>query len=775
VQTEIASQTITVTLGRGAKKSTGLNPTAYTLSDLFERLATHEIGPKDNAECIVPGIIAPCPSPCLNHGRTRAVDCGGGKVHRLNSNVKELHALFVDLDGLDVDALMRLVTAVEASGYVFACYSTPSYAPPVKANARFVFPLAEPVPAGKWKQIWAQLVAQTGIEGADQACCDPSRLYYLPTKPTADAPTFVRQGGEKLLSAPLPKPLQLVPANAAPHEIISALRAEADYQGDIDLVERIAKGAALSDDVGGRHLAILRATMLLKHVGAKSIDVLVPSLNALGGDRDFIGEAERAFDTAPVEDPPEVVAFRERLEEQSGTDRGFAKRFARLYSDQVRYVPEVGWHVWSGAVWQKCVDAPFHIAAELSKSYETDHTELKTRIAELQEHMRQAPSKHLADKLNRLMEKESKFHKRLITPPQNTAPAAAFMRAATKELETSAEEFDVDPWALNCTNGIIDLKTGMLKPHDPAAMCIKQAATAYISDARAPLFERTLETALPDPDVRGFFQRVMGYALTGVMSEDLIFVMLGSGGNGKSTLLNAVAHALGDYAGPAPKSLLMSSKVPQTYELADLRGRRLVTMMELSQREYMDSSRLKSAVGGDRIIAARKYENQVAFTTQAKIFMPCNQKPRLNDDDDGAWRRIALIEFPVAFLTDDVRDRSLPAALMNEAEGILAWAVRGCLEWQRGGLQVPEVSKRNVAEYRHEENYIARFVEDRVERGDGTTTSARLYDAYREWAQGEGIFAVAQSAFGKKLKKLGFESYRTDTCRMWRGVKSLIV
>ncbi len=188
----------------------------------------------------------------------------------------------------------------------------------------------------------------------------------------------------------------------------------------------------------------------------------------------------------------------------------------------------------------------------------------------------------------------------------------------------------------------------------------------------------------------------------------------------------------------------------------------------------MDSSRLKSVVGGDRIIAARKYENQTTFTTQAKIFMPCNAKPRLNDDDEGAWRRIALIEFPSAFLGDE-RDRSLREALMREAPGILAWAVRGCLEWQRDGLRVPDACRQAVTQYRHEENYVAQFVDDRVERGVGQITSARMYDAYREWTQGEGVQPMSQRGFGMKLKKLGFEPHRTTEARMWDGVKALIV
>lgn len=764
---EAADQVLTVTTGRGARKSTGLLWQHISVERLFERLARHEIGSKDNAECIVPGALDLCPIPCRNHGRAQSVDCGGGELHRLDANMHSLSLLFVDLDGLDVDALMRAVATVEATGLVFACYSTPSYAPPAKANARFVFPLAAPVPAANWKRVWSQLVAATGLTGVDPSCCNPSRLYYLPTKPTEDAPTFVRQGGEHLLAEPAP--LRLVPPGAAPHETLAALRAYVDYPDDIELVERIARGESFAEP-GARHAALLRATLLLARVGARSIDVLIPSLRAMDIDE---AEAERMFDGAPVDDPPEVEAHRALLEEQAGTDQAFARRFARLCGDRARYAQGV-WYGWDGTRWAPTDDAPLQLAASLRESYEADHDALRARIAELQEQMRQAPAAVLATKLERLMKKEEKFYARVITPTQNAGPASSFLRVAAGLLSAETDAFDADPWALNCTNVIVDLRTGAERQHSPNDMCTKLAPVTYDPFARAPLFMQTLDQALPDVEVREFFQRCIGYALTGVVSEDLLFLLLGDGGNGKSTLLNAIEHALGDYAGPAPKSLLMQARVQQTYELADLRGKRLVHMMELSQREYMDSSRLKSVVGGDRIIAARKYENQLAFTTQAKVFMPCNAKPRLNDDDPGAWRRIALIEFPVAFLTDAVRDKRLAEQLKDEAPGILAWAVRGCLEWQRGGLRVPDVCRRVVEEYRHEENYVARFAEDRIERGDGSISSARLYDAYRDWSQHEGVQPLSNTAFTMKLKKLGFKPHRTASARMWLGIKGLI-
>lgn len=309
----------------------------------------------------------------------------------------------------------------------------------------------------------------------------------------------------------------------------------------------------------------------------------------------------------------------------------------------------------------------------------------------------------------------------------------------------------------------------MLKPHDPAAMCTKITRANYDPNAKAPLFERVLTEVLPDPEVRAFFHRAMGYSSTGCTSEQVgLFILLGEGGNGKSTLLNAITYALGTYAGMAPKTLLVSGKqAPKSHELAELRGVRLVHVMELHDREYLDSDRLKSIVGGDPITADRKYEHAITFRPQCKLWMPCNRLPRITDADNGVWRRIAVIPFPSSFITQP--DPTLPERLRAEADGILTWLVRGAEAWNAQGLAVPESCTRFLQEYRAGEDDVGQFAQWwRSERGEtGQCMGIALYEAYKQWAEREQVRVRSNRHFAGQMERHGFTRQRTKQGAQW--------
>jgi P4 family phage/plasmid primase-like protien len=795
---------LTVTVGRGAQSS-AFERRTLSLEALFDRLRQHAIEPlKEQSECIIPGFVAECPTPCRQSGRTAGVDCGGGQIHRLAANVRTVEALFLDFDNWNTQELEAALIRVDASGYRYICYSSPSYAPPDKAKVRIVFPLAHAYdvqdPKHWREQLWPALVRTVGLPDADRACSDVSRLYYLPSKPRETATTLLREGGTKVLDLPvMATTLRLVvptPRAASSEELIAQLRADVDYPPDVELVEAIADGAALATEQGGRHPAILRATWLLARLSppptTECVETLLSaSCAAMGDERDFLAEAVRAYETAQdkvAEDLPEAEDFRARLEEQVGTDKAFALRLVRERGDDARFLPAAGWHVWDGKRFRSWGDRPLTLVASLRDGYEADLAALKARIREIDEQLKsngpagtvaaQDAARRLAEKRNALSEKAEKFYKTCIRPTQTVASASAVLRVAEDmaPFRSEPDAFDADPSVLNCENGMVDLHTGALRPHDPNALCTMLAPVCYEPTATAPLFERVLAEALPDPEVRAFFHRVTGYSITGDVSEDLMFLLLGSGGNGKSTVLNAIAATLGDYAGVTSKALLVKGgkmAASKDYELADLRGKRFVQVMELSDREYLDSGKLKSVVGGDRITAARKYENAITFKTQAKILMACNEKPRVTDDDNGAWRRIALIDFPNAFI--EAPDRTITQRLAAEREGIFAWAVRGCLEWRRQGMNVPAVAREQVAEYRKGENDVVRFVEERIERAaDGFFPSAPLYSAYRDWATDNGSHPMDIRKFTRRMQDLGFSYQRKHDARGWLGVNKLL-
>lgn len=789
MQPEPATRTVTITVGRGQKNSTRLERRTMSLEALFKRLRYHEPSTKENAEFVIPGDVAECPTPCRQHGGVGA-NCGGGQIHRLALNSRSIEALFLDFDNWNSDQLAAALARVEATGYQFICYSSPSYAPPEKAKVRIVFPLAAPFRVSDprhWRDLaWPALVAMVGLPDADRACSDVSRVYYLPSLRAETAEVLVREGGSRLLEVPNTLPIQLVPPTVtralSQIDLIAQLRADVEYPPHVELVERIADGAALGE-AGDRHSQLLKATWLMAGLNPRPTTecveaLLARSCEAMGDDRDFLQEAALAYERAcdkRDDEAPEVADFRARLDEQSGTDKAFARRLWREYGDRARYVPGIGWHTWDGQRWASWGDRPTHIVADLRAGYEADLAALRARLAEIREQMQanaavttpttQDANRRLGDLFNALTERADKFYKNVLRPTQQAATANSILRVAEDmpEFRAQPDAFDADPWALNVTNGIIDLRTGALRPHDPNALCTKLAPTSFDPAAAAPLFERVLSEALPDAEVRGFFQRVIGYALTGDVREDLLFLLLGEGGNGKSLLLNAIKQALGEYAGVAPKSLLMHGgkfAAPSDHQLADIRGRRLIHIMEVKDREFLDSSKLKALVGGDPITAARKYENSTTFKPQAKVLMPCNSLPRVTDTDTGAWRRLALIEFPVSFVGSE--DRTLSERLGAESSGILAWAVRGCLEWQRG-MRVPAQCRKAIDSYRELENDVTQFaLWWKAEHGAGSALATPLFDAYVQWSERMQLRPRSLIDFSRQLSKAGLMTYSKD-------------
>lgn len=782
---ELASRMVTVTVARGANAQRWEHR-SMPLADLLARLRTHEVASKEQSECVVPGRIDPCPTPCRQAGRAHSVDCGGGAVHRLAANVRTVEALFLDFDTWDETALAAALERVRASGYVFMCYSSPSYAPPLKAKVRIVFPLAAAhtvADVRHWRDVsWPALVRAVGLPDADRACSDVSRLYYLPSKPSAEAATFTTEGGSRLLEVPTVSVVRVASRPAS--ELVAHLRAEVDYPPDVELVERLSDGAPLATEQGGRHPAILRVTWLLASLNprptAESVETLLaPSCAAMGDDRDFLAEAVRCFETAdPDTDSPEAVDYRARRAEQEGTDNAFARRLVREASGPARFVPEIGWMLWERGAFRTRGDRPLDLVAALRPGYEADLLELKARILEIDEQLKaSAPGsdhvRRLAEKRNALNEKAEKFYATCIRPTQEASRASSVLRVAEDldAFRAAADSFDPNPADLVSDPTVVSLNSSgyTTAPNSPTAMNTLITHARYDADARCPLFEQVLSEVLPDPEVRGFFQRAVGYSFTGHTSEQIgLFVLLGEGGNGKSTLLNAITHALGTYAGMAPKTLLVSGRsAPNSWELAALRGLRLVHVMELNDREYLDSDRLKSIVGGDQITAARKYEHPITFRPQCKLWMPCNRLPRVTDADNGAWRRIAIIEFPTSFIAEP--DLTLPERLRAEADGILAWGIRGMVEWRQRGLTVPESCRRLLTEYRVTENDVLQFAHwHRAERGEtGTCSGMVLYDAYKQWCEREQIRPRSNKHFAGLLAKCGFKRQHTKHGTSW--------
>jgi putative DNA primase/helicase len=267
-----------------------------------------------------------------------------------------------------------------------------------------------------------------------------------------------------------------------------------------------------------------------------------------------------------------------------------------------------------------------------------------------------------------------------------------------------------------------------------------------------------------------------GYALTGSVSEQVLPVLYGTGANGKSTVLNALLTALGDYGMQAAPDLLVAKRGSHPTELADLFGMRFVASIEVEDGSRLAESLVKQLTGGDRIKARRMRQDFWEFEPTHKVLMACNHKPQVRGTDNAIWRRLRLLPFTETIPPAE-QDRDLPEKLRFELPGILAWAVEGCLEWRREGLQAPEEVRQATGAYRAEMDVLGAFLRECCELGAEHNEAAKdLYAAYIRWCDDGGERPETKRKFGSRLTERGsFERYRggSDGGHRWRGVRLL--
>ena len=353
-----------------------------------------------------------------------------------------------------------------------------------------------------------------------------------------------------------------------------------------------------------------------------------------------------------------------------------------------------------------------------------------------------------------------------------TVAAVERLARADRRHAATSDEWDQDLWALNTPGGVVDLRTGELLPHDRVHRMTKLATATPQGDC--PTWRQFLATVTGnDPQLQAYLARVIGYALTGVTVEHALFFLYGTGANGKSVFVNTIAAILGDYATNAAMDTFMATQGERhPTDMASLRGARLVTSIETEQGRRWAESRLKSLTGGDKISARFMRQDFFEFTPQFKLVVAGNHKPAIRTIDEAMRRRLHLIPFTVTIPPKE-RDRTLPERLLAERDGILAWAVQGCLEWQRTGLQPPEAVMAATEEYFEAEDALGRWLEECCDLGPNRTeTSADLFAGWKVWAEANGEFAGSQRRFSDLMLARGFDKWRdpeTDR-RGLRGV-----
>ncbi len=336
-----------------------------------------------------------------------------------------------------------------------------------------------------------------------------------------------------------------------------------------------------------------------------------------------------------------------------------------------------------------------------------------------------------------------------------------------KPLQISGESLDLHPMLLACKNGVINLETGELRPGLPEDLITLGSPTEWQGlDAPAPVFERTINEIFDDPEVCAFLQRFFGYCCTGLVTESALVVLEGRGRNGKTLLVETLAHVLGPLAGSIPSEMLLdqgrftNADAPSP-SLMSLRGLRCAFASEVEENRRFSSSRVKWLSGSDTLVGRNPHDRRpTRFTPTHKLVLLINDRPTAPMSDFAFWERIHLVPFAFSFVNREPKapnerraDPYLAEKLKTEAPGILAWLVRGCLQWQKQGLSPPEKVRENTEEYRRSEDLLADFLEEHcvIDPKEEESSSA-LYDSFKGWwTENVSKKTLSQKKFGRLL------------------------
>lgn len=439
------------------------------------------------------------------------------------------------------------------------------------------------------------------------------------------------------------------------------------------------------------------------------------------------------------------------MEIKAFTDLGNAERFLEHHKEEIRYCPEIKmWLIWNGSRWQ--IDENGII-----------HEKAKETVKRIQEEIELAQGDPILQKR--------------ITMHAMRSQEISRINAIIKLVRTDSgvivnlDCLDSDPMLLNCSNGTVDLRTGILLPHSREQLITRSTSIHFDPDAQCPQWEAFIEKILgPFKDKIDFMQKIIGYALTGQTSEQCLFILWGYGANGKSTLLEIIRRMMGDYARHTPSSTLLTDRAGIRNDLARLKGARFVSAVEVGIGKMLDEALTKELTGGDPITSRFLFREYFEQKPTFKLFLAVNQKPEIRGIDHGIWRRIRLIPFET-IIPDDEIDRDLSKKLEKELPGILAWAVRGCLAWQKEGLSIPESLQAAIQQYKQESDQISGFIEDTCVLETGARIPVKiLYDIYKKWSEDNAAETLPKKTFGHLLRQRGIKQGKSDGVRYWKGI-----
>lgn len=324
------------------------------------------------------------------------------------------------------------------------------------------------------------------------------------------------------------------------------------------------------------------------------------------------------------------------------------------------------------------------------------------------------------------------------------------------------EEFDRHKFLFNVENGIINLKDAKLQQHDREFKLSKITNVIFDEKAECPTWINFLNQIFKnDAELIDYMQRLVGYSLTGDISEQGMYFLVGGGSNGKSTFINVIKNLMGDYGAQTNSNTFIKKKSDgANNDIARLANARFVSAVESEEGEKLQESLVKTITGGEPILARFLRQEFFEFIPEFKVFFTTNHKPIIGGVDEGIWRRVKIIPFTLN-LKPHERDKKLEEKLSLEMSGILNWALEGCLKWQQSGLKEPKVVVDATGNYKAEMDILAPFLDEMCYTDEPKNEAIRieakeLYNIYDRWCSQSGERQIGNRSFYRMLETKGF-------------------
>ena len=474
------------------------------------------------------------------------------------------------------------------------------------------------------------------------------------------------------------------------------------------------------------------------------------------------------------------------LDALNANEDGDAWLFIQLNKDRFCYDHKRGlWHVWQKNYWiEDEVDnalAAVESVVDVYADEASKQAQAKIDATKKGDNDSAGKAEHIEKELLRRIHALQTLRRK-----KNVLILAA---SGNNSLGISGGQWDLDPFLLGCNNAVIDLRTGTARPGIPSDYMKTMAPTNWYGiETEAPNFVQFLKEVFDDDsELISFMQRLLGLASSGLSTEHIFPILWGAGRNGKSTLIEIIAEVTGELSGPIQAEMLLKqtftrSSAGPSPDIMSIQGKRIVWAGENDEGRSLNVAKVKWLAGGDTLIGRHvQGKKEIRFKPTHTLFLLTNHKPHIPADDPAIWQRLFLIEFNMSFVDDPKsvserkRDPNIRQKLLSEAPGILAWLVRGFMEYHNYGLNPPDSVKINTTKYREREDILGQFINECCSKSLNSKEQAGpFYSSYKRWCESNSFTALGSRKFGERMVQ-EFERVEERGCRFYKGIKLVTI